>query len=154
MKKSTAVKLGIIAGAAVGIAVGGYIVYKYTDIFEKLGLKDKPILVSGRGDLHPAGMGDSGLYADKESGEPLFFASDLIKDRGDVLYFSKPMSKDSVVYDVDADDVGGDKVSFRAPSNDTIIGHVVEEKNGDATFVVRRSSLKYIPRAQDEDFAD
>ncbi len=94
-----------------------------------------------------------GIYVDITTGEPLFTSSDKFESGCGWPSFSKPISKNSVIENMDKTH-GMTRVEVRSKTGDAHLGHVFEDgpkELGGLRYCINSASLKFIPKEKMEE---
>lgn len=88
-----------------------------------------------------------GIYVDIVTGEPLFVSSDKFNSGCGWPSFSKPISKDVVMYSSD-NSYNMDRVEVRSRAGGSHLGHVFEDgpkESGGLRYCINGAALRFIP---------
>jgi peptide methionine sulfoxide reductase msrA/msrB len=95
---------------------------------------------------------EPGLYVDVATGEPLFLSNDKFESGCGWPSFSKPITKDVVVYIKDTS-YNMERIEVRSRSGDSHLGHVFDDGPEDAgglRYCINSASIRFISLAEME----
>lgn len=95
---------------------------------------------------------EPGLYVDVATGEPLFLSNDKFESGCGWPSFSKPITKDVVVYIKD-NSYNMERIEVRSRAGDSHLGHVFDdgpEEAGGLRYCINSASIRFIPRSEME----
>lgn len=90
---------------------------------------------------------EKGIYVDITTGEPLFASADKFESGCGWPSFSKPISRDVIVYTSDTS-LGMRRTEVRSRSGDAHLGHVFDDgpkASGGLRYCINSASLRFVP---------